>query len=73
MDVELVDKLLKSDSDVDLIRKDDMLAREMGIGGVPTFLIDQRFPINGAQEPDTILYFLNKAIEVREKEAAAKN
>jgi predicted DsbA family dithiol-disulfide isomerase len=72
MDGKLVRDLLEQDTDTDLVQKDVMLAGEMGISGVPTFIIDQRFPISGAQEPDTILHFLNKALEVRAKEALQK-
>lgn len=71
MDAELVTELLSEEVDEDLVRKDDMLAREMGVSGVPVFIIDQRFPIQGAQEPDTILHFLNRALDVRKKEELA--
>ena len=29
-------------------------ARELGISGVPFFLIDGKYAVNGAQEPDTL-------------------
>jgi predicted DsbA family dithiol-disulfide isomerase len=71
MDGNLVRDLLEQETDTDLVQKDVRLAGEMGISGVPTFIIDQKFPISGAQEPDTILHFLNKALEVKAKEALA--
>ncbi|TNE41733.1 MAG: DsbA family oxidoreductase [Alphaproteobacteria bacterium] len=73
MDGDLVTELLSQNADEDLVRKDDMLAREMGVSGVPVFIIDQRFPIQGAQEPDTILHFLNRALDVRKKEELAQS
>lgn len=68
MDADLVADLLAKGADEDLVHKEDRLAREMGISGVPTFIVDQRFPIQGAQEPETILHFLNRALDVAKKE-----
>ena len=56
MDTSIVHDLLHSESDLDLVRREDMLARTMGISGVPTFLFNQKFVLVGAQDPDTLVH-----------------
>ncbi len=46
---------LESDEDADAIRAEDTMARQMGIQGVPFFIIDRKFAISGAQEPAVFL------------------
>ena len=52
MDGELVARLLGSEADLEEIRQEDATAREMGISGVPTFIIDGRYVLTGAQDSD---------------------
>ncbi len=66
MDRNLVGDLLANETDCDLIQKDDMLAREMGISGVPTFLIDGKMAISGAQEAATLLKGFSRVMESRD-------
>lgn len=42
---------LESDEDAEKIRAEDVIARQMGIQGVPFFIIDRKYAISGAQEP----------------------
>ena len=49
MDAAVVQKLLKSDADIEGIHKKDAGFREMGITGVPTFIVADRHAIGGAQ------------------------
>lgn len=69
MDRVLVEELLDSDADIDLIQKDDAIARSMGIGGVPCFLVNQKFVLMGAQEPQTLLRIFDR-VSGREGTAA---
>lgn len=46
---------LDSDTNVDAVRAQDLRARRMGIDGVPCFIIDDRYSIAGAQEPEAFL------------------
>jgi predicted DsbA family dithiol-disulfide isomerase len=50
MDTTLVADLLARGVDVDLIRREDTNARQMGINGVPCFIIDRKYAISGAQD-----------------------
>jgi len=52
------------------VRADEEEAAERGITGVPFFLVDGRFGIPGAQEPDTILALLGRAWERRQERSA---
>ena len=52
MDASVVMRLLKSDSDVEDIRARDAHSREIGINSVPTFIVDGKHAVPGAQPPD---------------------
>jgi predicted DsbA family dithiol-disulfide isomerase len=53
--------VLAGDAYADEVRADQARAVEIGITGVPFFLIDGRFAIPGAQDPDTMLTVLERA------------
>jgi len=57
---------LKSDAGSEAVRADLAEARELGITSVPTFLIDGRFAVQGAQEPGTLVAALT---EIARREA----
>ena len=50
--------VLAGDAYSDAVRADEARAEEIGITGVPFFVVDGRFPITGAQDPETILAVL---------------
>lgn len=50
MDRAVVERLLASDADIAETRAADETAREMGVRGVPTFLIDGQYVVTGARE-----------------------
>jgi predicted DsbA family dithiol-disulfide isomerase len=54
MDRERVSALLASDSDMDRMQHDLAMAHKLGIGGVPTFVIERRFMIQGAQDAEQL-------------------
>jgi len=45
--------LLQSDADLDDVRARDVQAREMGVGGVPCFIIANKYAVEGAQPAGT--------------------
>lgn len=61
MDGELVSGLLDGQADTELIEREDRLAHEMGISGVPTFIFDNRFMLSGAREPEVLVRVIDKA------------
>jgi predicted DsbA family dithiol-disulfide isomerase len=62
MDRDLVRDLLASDADQDLVREEDALARQMGVTGVPCFIVNQKYSIMGAQEPEAFLQVFDAAV-----------
>jgi len=53
MDGAVVAKLLAQDTDKDDIRNRDAHARERGVRGVPCFIVDNHYVIQGAQPTET--------------------
>ncbi|MFZ9194373.1 MAG: DsbA family oxidoreductase [Burkholderiales bacterium] len=52
---------LDSDADADLIRSADQEARQVGIEGVPFFIINRTIGISGAQDPEVLLQAMEQA------------
>ncbi|MCR9213557.1 MAG: DsbA family oxidoreductase [Proteobacteria bacterium] len=55
MDENLVARLLEEGADLDTVAKEDQMAREMGVSGVPFFIIDNKYALSGAQDPASFL------------------
>ena len=65
MEREVVDRLLDGDSDRAELEAEEETARQMGVTGVPCFIIGGRYVIQGAQDPETwkkVLLELNDAM-----------
>ncbi|MDP7393543.1 MAG: DsbA family protein, partial [Alphaproteobacteria bacterium] len=43
---------LESDGDLEAVKSEDMQARQLGIQGVPFYILDGQYAISGAQEPE---------------------
>jgi predicted DsbA family dithiol-disulfide isomerase len=63
MDAELVEELMNSDADRELVEREDSLARKIGIQGVPTFFVGGRILITGAQDAESIARTIDRAVE----------
>jgi predicted DsbA family dithiol-disulfide isomerase len=66
LDRETVERDLASDRDVEFITKEAARASEVGINGVPFFILNARIGVSGAQSPE----FLAQAIDKAQEEAA---
>jgi predicted DsbA family dithiol-disulfide isomerase len=74
MDVELVDGLLASDADRDLIAQEIAQAREIGVQGVPTYIFDNKYVLTGAQEPHVLVSAIEQIVqEAGQVEAKGSN
>ncbi|MBX3495724.1 MAG: DsbA family oxidoreductase [Parvibaculum sp.] len=71
MDADIVRDLLAGDADKELIRREDMTARELGIQGVPSFVINSKWVMVGAQEPETLVRMFDKLLAKEAEEAAS--
>ena len=65
-----VKEMLDSDAMSDEVRYEQKQARELGINGVPFFIMNDRYAVSGAQQPEVFLQALEKAWQEYEKENA---
>jgi predicted DsbA family dithiol-disulfide isomerase len=55
------EEALAGDAYADAVRADEELARRIGIGGVPYFVLGRRYGVSGAQPADLLLQALERA------------
>ena len=65
MDGLEIAELLESDADIALVEREDQLAREMGVTGVPAMIFGGRLALSGARDTDVLLSVINRAIEMQ--------
>ena len=63
MDAAVVQKLLATDNDTDDIKSRDAHSRQMGVTSVPTFIVDNKHAVPGAQPPELWLKVIGEIIE----------
>ncbi|MBU2993253.1 DsbA family oxidoreductase [Octadecabacter sp. 1_MG-2023] len=63
MDAGVIAKLLASDADIDGIRNRDTHSREMGVNSVPTFIIDNKHAVPGAQPAELWVKVIGEIME----------
>lgn len=68
-EVEVAD-VLSSDRYARAVRADEAQAHELGINGVPCFVLDERFAVSGAQSPRVMLNALQHAWSERDRRDA---
>jgi predicted DsbA family dithiol-disulfide isomerase len=56
--------MLAGDDYADAVREDERLAREIGITAVPTFVVDRRVAVAGAQPPEVLRELLQRGVPV---------
>lgn len=62
---------LASDEDESEVQAEDVYARRLGIGGVPCFIIEGKYALSGAQEPEAFLPILDMALQEQSGVTAA--
>ncbi|WP_112322611.1 DsbA family oxidoreductase [Oceanibium sediminis] len=72
MDAEATARLLAGDADLAETQAEDRQVREMGVTGVPTFLIGGKYVVTGAQETETWLRIIDEIVQKTADLAAAK-
>lgn len=60
MDTTIVRDLLNSNQDLDMVAQEDARAREMGVSGVPFFIVDEKYAVSGAQDSSVFLQIIEK-------------
>lgn len=61
LDINELKKQLDGDDLKSEVKKDEAVARKLGISSVPFFVIDNKYAVSGAQNPEQFLNALNKA------------
>lgn len=64
MDGAQVADMLESDQDLALVEREDQLAREMGVTGVPAMIFANKVAVSGAREPQVLTMVIDKALEM---------
>jgi predicted DsbA family dithiol-disulfide isomerase len=55
---------LESDQDAALVEREDRLAHEMGVTGVPAMIFANKVATSGAREPEVLAMVMDKALEM---------
>jgi predicted DsbA family dithiol-disulfide isomerase len=71
MDRKVVEALFAAGADIDSVKEEIGMAREMGITGVPCFILDNKYAVMGAQSVDVLTGALREIVELRQQEAEA--
>jgi predicted DsbA family dithiol-disulfide isomerase len=69
MDGSQVADLLESDTDMALVEREDRLAHEMGVTGVPAMIFGNRIAVTGAREPEMLAMVIDRALEAAPSDA----
>ena len=64
MDGAQIADMLESDQDIALVEREDQLAREMGVTGVPAMIFANKVAVSGAREPEVLTMVIDKALEL---------
>lgn len=64
MDGAEIADMLESDLDLSLVEREDQLAREMGVTGVPAMIFANKVAVSGAREPELLATVIDKAAEM---------
>jgi len=63
MDRDLVHELVLSGADEKLVADEEVVARRMGIAGVPCFVIDSKYAVSGAQDSAVLVNIFDLAFQ----------
>jgi predicted DsbA family dithiol-disulfide isomerase len=67
MDGVEVAQMLESDTDIALVEREDQIAHEMGVTGVPAMIFGNRLAVSGAREPELLLSVIDRVAELAEQ------
>lgn len=63
LDRAIIAELIGSDADADLVRQEVALAQQLGISGVPCFIVNDRYAVMGAEQPKVIVAAFERAAQ----------
>jgi predicted DsbA family dithiol-disulfide isomerase len=68
MDGKKTRAYLETDEDADQVRQEDAMARNMGVSGVPCFILNRKYAISGAQAPEVFKQAFAQVLQEMEAE-----
>ncbi len=69
MDGVEVAQMLESDTDIALVEREDQIAHEMGVTGVPAMIFANRLAVSGAREPELLLSVIDRVSEMQDSQS----
>lgn len=66
MERDVVERLLDGDSDMEEVKADIAHSQRIGVTGVPCFIINEKYAVMGAQQPETLAQAFEQAIAERD-------
>lgn len=69
LETPVVERLLAGDADRDTVSGEIDQARQMGVTGVPCFIIDEQYAVVGAQSADALADAMRKIVQEKNKQA----
>ncbi|UPA25860.1 DsbA family oxidoreductase [Shinella oryzae] len=73
MDRAVVTALFSAGADVDSVKEEIGMARDMGVSGVPCFIIDNKYAVMGAQSVDVLTNAFREIAAMKAQERIGKN
>ena len=73
LEMPVVERLLAGDADRDTVTAEIDQARQMGVTGVPCFIIDMQYAVVGAQSGEALADAMRKVVQEKAKQAAAND
>jgi len=70
MDGVEVAQLLETDADLALVEREDQIAREMGVTGVPAMIFGGKLAVSGAREPEVLVSIIDRVVAMQAGEPA---
>ena len=67
MDGVEIAQRLESDEDRQLVEREDQIAHEMGVTGVPAMIFGNRLAVSGAREPELLVSVIDRVTEMAEQ------
>src|SRR3569833_2136338 len=65
MDGVEVAQMLEAEADLALVEREDQIAREMGVTGVPAMIFGGKLAVSGAREPDVLVSVIDRVSEMQ--------
>jgi len=59
-----VAQMLESDTDTALVEREDQIAREMGVAGVPAMIFGSKLAVSGAREPEMLAVVIDRVADM---------